>query len=87
MDPTRSVSVALRCGGSKTAVNSALGAKAGDGKAMAQLKDRRYAEKYRAPDVDVHLIGVDSAARRATWWRSSTPRLDVADGAGGGSER
>ena len=38
---------------------------AGDGKAMAQLKDRGYAEKYRAPDVDVHLIGVEfSSASR-----------------------
>ena len=36
-----------------------------DGSAMAQLKDRRYAEKYRAPDVDVHLIGVEfSSASR-----------------------
>ena len=37
----------------------------GDGNAMAQLKDRRYADKYRAPDVDVHLIGVEfSSASR-----------------------
>ena len=32
---------------------------AGEGSAMAQLKDRSYADKYRAPDVDVHLIGVE----------------------------
>ena len=32
---------------------------AGEGSAMAQLKDRGYAEKYRSPDVDVHLIGVE----------------------------
>ena len=38
---------------------------AGEGNAMAQLKDRRYAEKYRAPGVDVHLIGVEfSSASR-----------------------
>ena len=36
-----------------------------EGSAMAQLKDRGYAEKYRAPDVDVHLIGVEfSSASR-----------------------
>ena len=38
---------------------------AGEGGAMAQLKDRGYADKYRAPDVDVHLIGVEfSSASR-----------------------
>ena len=38
---------------------------AGEGNAMAQLKDRRYAEKYLAPGVDVHLIGVEfSSASR-----------------------
>ena len=38
---------------------------AGKGSAMAQLKDRGYAEKYRAVDVDVHLIGVEfSSASR-----------------------
>ena len=35
------------------------------GSAMAQLKDRGYAEKYRTPEVDVHLIGVEfSSASR-----------------------
>ena len=38
---------------------------AGEGSAMAQLSDRRYAEKYRAPGMDVHLIGVEfSSASR-----------------------
>ena len=38
---------------------------AGDGNAMAQLKDRLYAEKYLAPGVDVHLIGIEfSSASR-----------------------
>ena len=27
--------------------------------AMAQLKERRYADKYRAPGQPVHLIGVE----------------------------
>ena len=38
---------------------------AGEGAAMAQLVERRYAEKYRAPGVTVHLIGVEfSSASR-----------------------
>ena len=38
---------------------------AGEGSAMAQLENRGYADKYRAPDVDVHLIGVEfSSASR-----------------------
>ena len=38
---------------------------AGEGGAMAQLEDRRYADKYRSPDVGVHLVGVEfSSASR-----------------------
>ncbi|MCY4011654.1 MAG: PD-(D/E)XK nuclease domain-containing protein [Gammaproteobacteria bacterium] len=38
---------------------------AGDGGAMAQLEERRYADKYRSPDVRVHLVGVEfSSASR-----------------------
>ena len=32
---------------------------AGKGAAMAQLKDRGYADKYRSPGVHVHLVGVE----------------------------
>ncbi len=32
---------------------------AGEGAAMAQLVDRGYAEKYRAPGARVHLVGVE----------------------------
>ncbi len=32
---------------------------AGEGSAMAQLQDRGYADKYRAPGVTVHLVGVE----------------------------
>jgi len=32
---------------------------AGEGAAMAQLKERRYAEKYRARGEPIHLIGVE----------------------------
>ena len=38
---------------------------AGAGAAMAQLVDRGYADKYRSPDVRVHLVGVEfSSASR-----------------------
>ena len=33
-----------------------------DGAALAQLKARRYADKYRGPDRAVHLIGVEISA-------------------------
>ena len=41
---------------------------AGEGGAMAQLVDRGYADKYRAPGVAVHLIGVEfsSESRNVT---------------------
>ncbi len=32
---------------------------AGEGSAMAQLQDRGYADKYRAPGITVHLVGVE----------------------------
>ncbi|MYF09449.1 MAG: ATP-binding protein [Gammaproteobacteria bacterium] len=32
---------------------------AGEGAAMAQLVERGYAEKYRSPEVRVHLVGVE----------------------------
>ena len=32
---------------------------AGEGAAMAQLREREYADKYRAPGVTVHLVGVE----------------------------
>ena len=33
-----------------------------EGAALAQLKARRYADKYRAPDRSIHLIGVEISA-------------------------
>ena len=35
---------------------------AGEGAAMAQLKERRYADKYRARDEPIHLIAVEFSA-------------------------
>ena len=38
---------------------------AGEGAALAQLRGRGYADNYRSPGVDVHLIGVEfSSASR-----------------------
>ena len=38
---------------------------AGEGTAMAQLLERGYADKYRAPGVPVHVVGVEfSSASR-----------------------
>lgn len=34
----------------------------GRGAALAQLKARRYADKHRAPNLAVHLIGVEVSA-------------------------
>ena len=42
--------------------NARRDAAPGDGAALAQLKARRYADKYRAPDREVHLIGVEVSA-------------------------
>ena len=37
-----------------------------EGKALQQIKDRGYADKYRAEGIPVHLIGVEfSRERRA----------------------
>ena len=35
-----------------------------DSAALAQLKSRRYADKYRAPGRTVHLIGVEVSAEK-----------------------
>ena len=38
---------------------------AGEGAAMEQLRGRGYADKYRAPGVSIHLVGVEfSSASR-----------------------
>ena len=37
---------------------------AGEGTAMAQLRERGYADKYRAPGVAVHLVGVEFSESR-----------------------
>ena len=44
---------------------------AGEGSALAQLRARGYADKYRALNWPVHLIGVESAAKPVRW-RPST---------------
>ena len=36
--------------------------RAGEGAAMAQLRERRYADKYRARGEPIHLIAVEFSA-------------------------
>ena len=47
---------------------------AGEGGAMTQLRDRGYADKYRAPGVGVHLVGVEfsSASRNVVAFEHAT---------------
>ncbi len=42
------------------------------GKALAQIRDRNYAEKYRGGDREVFLIGLDfdAAARNVGDWET-----------------
>ncbi|MDD2546856.1 MAG: PD-(D/E)XK nuclease domain-containing protein [Burkholderiaceae bacterium] len=37
-----------------------------EGKALQQLKDRRYADKYRARGEPIHLIGVEFSKEQRT---------------------
>ena len=48
---------------------------AGEGSAMAQLRERRYADKYRAPGVRVRLVGVEfsSASRNIAAFEHAAP--------------
>ena len=50
---------------------------AGGGAAMAQLVERGYAEKYRAPGVRVRLVAVEfsSASRNVTAFEHMAPRI------------
>ena len=47
---------------------------AGEGAAMVQLRERGYADKYRAPDAHVHLVGVEfsSASRNVVAFEHRT---------------
>ena len=57
--------MALRFGGRVYLFEFKVVEQAGEGAAMAQLRDRGYADKYRAPGVPVHLVGVEfSSASR-----------------------
>ena len=49
---------------------------AGEGAAMAQLKARRYADKYRGGASRFTSWRWSSAGMRATWWRSRSRRAE-----------
>ncbi len=37
-----------------------------EGRALQQLKDRGYADKYRAQGLPIHLIGIEFSRERRT---------------------
>ena len=51
--------LALRCGGRVYLFEFKLIERAGEGAALQQLRERGYADKYRASGEPVHLIGVE----------------------------
>ena len=51
--------LAVRLGGNVYLFEFKVAERAERGSALAQLKERRYADKYRAPDRAVHLFGVE----------------------------
>ena len=53
------VDLALRCGGRVYLFEFKVVERAGDGAALAQLRGRGYADKYRSPGGPIHLVGVE----------------------------
>ena len=53
------VDLALRCEGHAYLFEFKLIERAGEGAALAQLRERGYADKYRASGEPIHLIGVE----------------------------
>ena len=51
-----------------------------EGRALQQLKDRRYAEKYRALGQPIHLIGIEFSRERRTLVGFEVETLDAAPG-------
>ena len=51
--------LAVRLGGNAYLFEFKVAERSERGSALAQLKERRYADKYRAPDRAVHLFGVE----------------------------
>ena len=51
--------LAVRLGGNAYLFEFKVAERSERGSALAQLKERRYADKYRAPDHAVHLFGVE----------------------------
>ena len=51
--------LAVRLGGNAYLFEFKVAERSERGSALAQLKERRYADKYRVPDRAVHLVGVE----------------------------
>ena len=66
--------MAVRFGGRVYVFEFKVVEQSGEGTAMAQLRDRGYAEKYRSPDVRVRLVGVEfsSASRNLVAFEHSS---------------
>ena len=58
--------MAVRFGGNVYLFEFKVVEQANEGAALAQLRARGYADKYRASGEPIHLVGVSSARRRAT---------------------
>ena len=54
--------LAVRLGGNAYLFEFKVAERSQPGAALAQLQERRYADKYRAPGRAVHLIGVEVSA-------------------------
>ena len=49
----------VRCGENVYLFEFKIAERSERGAALAQLKERRYADKYRAPGRSIHLVGVE----------------------------
>jgi len=46
-----------------------------EGRALQQIKDRGYADKYRAEGLPIHLIGIESSHKRRALGRLEVETL------------
>ena len=64
--PAECLDLTVRLGGNAYLFEFKVAERLDPGAALAQLQERRYADKYRAAGRAIHLIGVEvSAATRA----------------------
>ena len=66
--------LAVRLDGNAYLFEFKIAERSGRGSALAQLKERGYAEKYRVPDRAVHLLGVEISSESRNVLRLETER-------------